>query len=112
MPLHLLDVRLIGGNEHHEGRVEVFYNETWGTVCHHYWSLKDANVVCRQLGFESAVAANKSAAFGRGQGKIWMDNVQCNGNEPLLRDCKHGGWGQHNCDHSEDAGVTCIPGNS
>ena len=90
------------------GRVEVFYNGIWGTVCDYYWDLKDANVVCRQLGFAGAVAANTFEAFG--QRKIWMDNVRCTGDEISLKECGHRGWGINKCDHSEDAGVICTTG--
>ena len=82
----------------------------WGTVCDDYWDLTDANVVCRQLGFEGAVAAKRSAAFGSGQGKIWMDSVSCSGVESSLTECGHRGWGIHNCVHGEDAGVICSTG--
>ena len=45
------DVRLLGGSVPNEGRVEICFNDTWGTVCDDFWSTDDASVVCRQLGF-------------------------------------------------------------
>jgi len=47
------DVRLLGGSVPNEGRVEICFNETWGTVCDDFWSMNDAKVVCRQLGFSN-----------------------------------------------------------
>ena len=98
------------GNVVSEGRVEVFYDGIWGTVCDDYWDIKDAAVVCRQLGFAGAVAANMSAAFGQGVGQIWLDDVQCTGVESSLTECGHNGWGIENCGHGEDAGVMCNTG--
>ena len=65
-------------------------------------------MVCREIGCPNgAIEAPLRAAFGQGTGTIWIDNVQCTGNENYLSECPHNGWGVHNCAHSEDAGVRC-----
>ena len=93
------------------GRVEVFYRGEWGTICDDYWSLNDAKVACRELGFVFAVRALYGWQVPDGNGRIWLDNMYCTGNERSLADCSHPGWGIHNCRHSDDAGVECSPGN-
>ena len=101
------DIRLEGSYDRNIGRVEVYHNGEWGTVCDDDWDLNDAIVVCRQLGYTGAVSAHGSATYGKGSGPIHYDNVQCTGNETRLADCPHNGIGLHNCGHSEDAGVKC-----
>ena len=63
-----------------EGRVEVYYNNQWGTVCDDQWDLLDAIVVCTQLGFAGAVGATKNSFFERGSRLLhhWMHHHACN----------------------------------
>jgi len=70
--------------------------------------LADAHVVCRQLGYQNARRATRFAFHGIGDGIIWLDNVMCTGNETRLQDCQSNGFGVHNCQHYEDAGVVCT----
>ena len=99
-------MRLVGGLTAAEGRVEVNYEGTWGTVCNDsYWGLNDAMVVCRMLGYSSVLAAH--VKYGQGSGNVWMSNLACTGSESSISECLHLGWGETSCSHSQDAGVTC-----
>ena len=104
------NLRLTGGSNHRTGRVEIFIepNNTWGTVCDDGWDDQNAQVVCRQLKLGATGTAilgflpNVSTSI-----PIWLNNVNCNGLESRLIDCRHNGVGNHiSCDHYRDAGVT------
>lgn len=99
-------IRLAGASRC-SGRVEVFHDGRWGTVCDDLWSLANAKVVCRQLQCGAGLAGKGSAFFGEGQGNIWLDDVQCSGEETSILQCNHNPLGTNNCGHSEDAGVVC-----
>ncbi|XP_062378619.1 lysyl oxidase homolog 3B isoform X1 [Sardina pilchardus] len=110
-----LKFRLAGyPRKHNEGRIEVFYKGEWGTICDDDFTLSNAQVLCRQLGFVAATGWAHSAKYGKGAGKIWLDNVQCGGSETSISVCKSRGWGNSDCTHDEDAGVICkderLPG--
>ena len=100
-------MRLEGGASPNEGRVEVFINNEWGTICDDHWDKGDANVICRQLGFYSASEAVGDAYFGAGTGPIFLDDVGCVGTEMNLGECRAEILTHGDCTHSEDAGVVC-----
>ena len=98
------NVRLVGGRNQYEGRVEVYRNEEWQTVCDDSWDIKEAEVVCRQLGYGYAILAIRGAAFGQGSGGQWERDWSCTGNEGSLDGCSSS---SASCYHSEDASVIC-----
>ena len=103
------DLRLRGGTTAREGRLEIYHNDQWGTVCDRGFGITDANVVCRQLGLPGALEAKDAAFFGQGGGPTHLDEVVCLGSETRLTDCNSAGWGIEDCSHSEDVGVICEP---
>nr|XP_054765110.1 LOW QUALITY PROTEIN: deleted in malignant brain tumors 1 protein-like [Lytechinus pictus] len=105
-----LHVRLAGGSNEAEGRVELLHDGSWSTICDDWWDLRDARVVCRMIGFDGALEAPRSARFGRGSGRVLLKYVNCEGREDNLADCAHPGIGRYSCSHSRDAGVICYSG--
>ena len=85
------NIRLVGGaksSSFHSGRVELFINGEWGTICDNSWSSNEARVVCRQLGYTSGTAYG-GAVYGQGSGQIWLDNLNCTGSEDSILNCGH-----------------------
>ena len=90
--------------------MEIFYKGRWGLVCHHDWDLKDASVVCRELGYGNAVKASSVSNYRTEVSEYWFDYVNCTGNELNLASCLHSKWGKTNCESSEQAIVNCSKG--
>ncbi|KFM11723.1 Deleted in malignant brain tumors 1 protein, partial [Aptenodytes forsteri] len=104
-------LRLVDGPGRCAGRLEVNRAGQWGTVCDDGWSRTNAVVVCRELGCGVVRTVSDlprgRPRFGPGTGRIWLDDVRCQGQEGTLQDCAHRAWGHHDCTHQEDIGVVC-----
>ncbi|XP_052259358.1 deleted in malignant brain tumors 1 protein-like, partial [Dreissena polymorpha] len=98
-----MNIRLVNGSRPSQGRLEVFYNSTWGTVCDDEFN-------------SSAATVEPVRTSGIEFGHLWagcrsnIDNVRCNGTESSFSHCRANNWGTHNCVHSEDVGVDCKCG--
>lgn len=109
VPTFCPPVRLVGGNSENEGRVEIYYNNTWGTVCRDtYWSTGDSNTVCRQLGYTGATNSYTALFMDHGNVPVWMDDVHCAYYDLCLGNCNFNGFGNSRCRHYQDAFVNCT----
>ncbi|XP_052786011.1 egg peptide speract receptor-like [Mya arenaria] len=112
------DIRLANasanGSTGVQGRLEIRHDNKWGTICddnfqvghveeHHV--ANNVNVVCRMFGFRKCDYVMQ-AGLGMGSGDIWMDHVECRGEERSFLECSHHGWVIHSCTHYEDVGFS------
>ena len=111
-----LPIRLANGNSRYSGRVEIYRNGVWGTVCDDNWTIINAQVVCRQLGYGSS-SVSVDFNVPPGTEPILMDDVNCSNSQNnllecphsgFLLECPHSGFGNHNCVHMKDVGVMCT----
>ena len=128
------DLRLVQGivadSKFLSGRVEIYIDGQWGTICDDLFDQIDANVTCKQLGFAGATSYRTSASaglvnsvvselngmllslymcsFSSGTGPIWLDDLQCTASDTKLISCRHRAVGTHSCGHSEDIAVYCT----
>jgi len=106
------EVRIVGGGTAtNGGRIEVYIatNSQWTTICNDGWDIRDADVVCRQLGYPRAIAeVRDSNTFGMGNGSILLSEVNCLGNETMILNCPLTKSNTINCNHQEDVGVYCF----
>ena len=94
-------------SENGTGRVEVLYYGQWGTVCDYGWDMREARVVCRQLGYPDAVRTLRSYHVSSGSSRIWLSYVDCTGREQNITSCSHGPLGDNECSGNQVAGVEC-----
>ncbi|XP_033103957.1 scavenger receptor class A member 5-like, partial [Anneissia japonica] len=101
-------VRLADGIADFQGRLEIYYEGEWGTVCNDGWDYNNARVVCNQLGYGYPLQSLISSGYqGDTYQRIFLDNVDCSGSESSLPWCSHSTIGVHNCGHSQDVALEC-----
>ncbi|KAL0104423.1 hypothetical protein PUN28_017273 [Cardiocondyla obscurior] len=104
------DIRLAGANNSHEGRIEVKILGHWGQVCDDGFGIINADVVCKELGFDlGALEVRPGGFYGNldPPTRFMVDQLKCRGDEASLRECDFNGWGVHNCQPEEAVGVVC-----
>ena len=81
------------------------------------WSFQ---IICNEIGWPRffappcrlcycrRVGRKISSSVSPGSGRIWLDNVHCNGSETDIGFCTHRGWGTHSCSHNDDVSISCI----
>ena len=107
--LFTVPVRLAGvEGVNYAGRVEVFYQGRWGKICRNEWDINDVKVVCRQLGFQTAVAEFIGMDTKVEKNSVAMSNVACTGQESVLASCKRRD-GNHRCLNNIGAQAFCEP---
>ena len=123
------DLRLVGGPHNWEGRVEVYWNRTWGAINDSQWSTNEANVVCKQLkhsqesGEQFLMKKNIKFSFcykgavipccgmyGVGRGAITMRDVVCSRSESRIINCMFSTEPGSVVNHRNDAQVQCKKG--
>ena len=83
----------------------MLYNGEWGTVHRTDFDRQDADIVCRQLGYNGSAAVY---THGEGSGPVWLSGVNCNRLETSLDQCRHNGWECYDCSHHSDLGIICA----
>ena len=132
------DLRIMDGPNADEGRLEIFHNSKWGTICDDRFSGpgggttgRPRNVApelaCQIMGYDTGEYASGYGqdipvedSSGTVINPIWLDDVLCKPGSthwtglPAMRlhECNHAGWGLTNCTHAEDAGVRCTGSSS
>ena len=98
---------MAGSVNSHEGRVEVYIDGSWRTMCNNGWDFADAQVICRQIGYDKALDVTyDSYRFGQSHEPTWLVKLDCY-NESSLNDCRTQVVGIHECDNYKDPGVVC-----
>ena len=105
------DIQLVDGPTSYEGHVQIFLNSQWGYLCDDNWDNNEGIVVCRQLGYAPNFRGISISSFyplSTNVSIIWLDSVQCFGNESQLTECQGANPVASLCSLKEIVGVQCY----
>lgn len=103
-----MDLRLVNGSAC-AGRLEVFYNGTWGSVCSNQMTPVTARIVCKQLNCGDDGEIAPDFAYGQGSGPMWLDRIECHKHHRSLWQCLSEPWDPKSCGtKAEETHITCT----
>ena len=103
------DIRLVDGGAPNQGRVEIYINDSWWTICDNWFGYDEGRVVCKQLGLPALYDVYYGGTFGQGNGSRLREEYNCQGSETSLLNCSKTGYISYSCDRWDDVGITCGP---
>ena len=100
------DVRLVYGGKNNQGRIEIYFNDTWWAICGNHFSWHAFEIVCNMFNLPHPHERYHNSEFGRGNQSILPMDFSCDGHESSLLDCRHEDYHEHHCG-DEIVGVSC-----
>ena len=106
--LEFLALRMVSEDQQCAGWLEVFYNGTWGSVCHSPVDDITVSVICGQLGSGESGTLNSSFALREGFRPQWVDGIRCRKTDTSLWQCPSDPWNYTSCSPKEEAYILCA----
>ena len=98
-------VRLVEGTGNNTGFVELYSLGHWVPICSYFWDILDASVVCRELGYLTAVSATVKRRYNYKYYRGFISyTYSCTGDESTLKQCS---TNEHYCNPYYSAFVNC-----
>ncbi|OWK04066.1 hypothetical protein Celaphus_00013944 [Cervus elaphus hippelaphus] len=90
------------------GWLEVFYNGTWGSVCHSPMDDITVSMICRQLGCGDSGTLSSSVALREGSRPQRVDGIRCRKTNTSFWHCSSDPWNYNSCFPKEEAYITYV----
>ncbi|MXQ98556.1 hypothetical protein E5288_WYG002193 [Bos mutus] len=103
-----LALRMVNEDQQCAGRLEVFYNGTWGSVCCSPVEDITLSVICREPGCGDSGTLNSSVALRKGSRPRWVDGIRCQKTDTSLWQCPSDPWKYSSCSPKEEAYISCA----